>query len=607
MRSLVYDLETKNHVKYAPYTDLRVYGLLWDDGTEETFTEPFSKEEICYLQTTLGSPDIKKIGFNNCNYDDIVSYRHGIVVNEINREDGFLAAKTLWPELPAFSLKFLNWWIFGDFHWPEYELYKSTIGWKEEARFTEGPDEKLIPYNSHDLVQHRRLWDYMEPLLVGKARQAYELDKSQGKVIEQMIFKGGLHIDKVKCEKLIHVLESAVRNSQQVAKKLSGNKLQNANSGKQLGQYFTDLGYSLDLTETGEFQFDKETIEELWRLEPVAKCVKNIRKAESMLKYYRNYLSALNDPTFERTQKEGWIPTSFSIDGARTRRYTSNSRHKLNFQNPSSNAKKVQIVPPGWLGGWIDSTQVENVVHIYESKDWRRRKDYESNPEWSEYVWLCNMILGTNLGKKELDKIKSQVNELWSVYKQYKTIKLMMNFGAGARKFAQTSGFSEKEAKKLFEDIHRACPAIRSLQRKVQQEFDTRGEVYDAFGHVYRLFPDQAYKLPAYLIQGCGTGSLPKAQLRANYDTFAKYNSEAGEDVAVLCATTHDESAFRIRLDLGQVVIDQILEELMYNMTKKFEPLFDNIPLRAKLYVSTTTNENRKEVKSYAEYLKLSV
>jgi hypothetical protein len=275
----------------------------------------------------------------------------------------------------------------------------------------------------------------------------------------------------------------------------------------------------------------------------------------------------------------------------------------LNFQNPNDAARSVQILPKGWLGFWIDSTQIENIVHIYESNDIVRRKAYEADPDWSEYVWLCNEILRTNLTKKELEDIKSNQNENWSVYKQYKTIKLMLNFGAGVKKFSDVTGFGMSDAQKLFSDIHAACPAIHKLQQRVQRDLIRYGEVYDVFGHVYRGEPDMAYKVVAYLIQGCGTGSLSKAQLRANYDTLQAYNQLYTENVAVLCCTTHDETAGRIDLSIGEDQIEEMLSALMFNMTKKFESKFDNIPLRAKLYLSTTTNKGRTECESYADFI----
>lgn len=601
MRTVYYDIETDS--KYAPYANIKLCGLLWDNGEEVIYKFPLEPDEIKELRSILADPTIKKVGFNNCNYDDLVLYRHGFPVCETNRHDGFLAAKTLWPELPAFGLKFLNWYLFGDFHWPEYELEKATVGMTTEARFATGPDHLLETYNSHDLQQHKNLWLHIEPLLVDRAKAAYELDLSQGKVIEQMIFRGGLYLDRSKCEKMVCVLERAKSNALALANKISKGAV-TKNSGKQLGKYFDEIGIEMDLTESGEFKVDKDLIRQIWRNVPVAKCIKNLRKADSMLKYYKNYLRALDDTTFDHIKD--WIPVSFSISGARSRRYTSSSKYGLNFQNPSDDAKRVHRVPEGWLGFWIDATQIENIVHIYESGDLHRRHAYEADPNWSEYVWLCNMILGTNLSKKQLEKIVSEQNELWSVYKQYKTVKLMMNFGAGIKKFCEVTGFSLKDGKELFAKVHRACPAIKRLQNRVKNDFERYGEVYDSFGHVYRTSEDYAHKLVAYLIQGCGTGSLPKAQLRANYDTLQAYNNLFGNEIAVLSGTTHDETGGRIHLSIGGDNIERILEELMYNMTKRFENKFDGIPLRAKLYLSTTTAHDRIECKSYADFLEHS-
>lgn len=602
--SFYYDVETDH--QYAPYATLNLVGILWEDDREEIFQAPFSNRDQEYLQELFASEE-EKIGFNNCNFDDLVLYNHGFSVNETNRHDGFLAAKTLYPELPAFSLKFLNWWFFGDYHMPEYHLESNQLLKGAGSKFI-GADDKLLKiYNRHDLFQHKNLWKKCleDGILTDENhRRAYLLDLSNGKPLEEMIFKGGLYVDRPRTEYLIQNLEKAMARNSFRVEIITKGRVQNANSNKQLGKYFDEEGIELELTEKGAFKVDKELLEDLWRLHPVAKCVRNVRKINAQLKYYKNYIRALDDKSFHASKGENYIPVSFSISGARTRRYTSSSKYGLNFQNSSDVAKKVLIVPPGWIAWWLDETQIENVVHIYESNDIARRKAYEADPEWSEYVWLCNKILGRNLSKKELDSIQSKVNPLWSVYKQYKTVKLMMNFGAGVRKFASVTGFPEREARGLFEDIHKACPAIKQLQNLIEEKIRRYGEVYDVFGHVYRGSPETAYKIVAYLIQGCGTGSLNKAQIRANWETGQKYNQKYGEDVALLSCTTHDEIGGYIHLErIGEKETENILTELKFNMTERFSPLFDNIPLRSKLYLSTTNAIKRKEVKSLEDYL----
>jgi hypothetical protein len=179
----------------------------------------------------------------------------------------------------------------------------------------------------------------------------------------------------------------------------------------------------------------------------------------------------------------------------------------------------------------------------------------------------------------------------------------------GVTKYCRTAKLPERAGQASYNQVHRACPAIRSLQKRVAQEITSQGYVKDVFGHIY--YSSAAHKAVAYLIQGCGTGSLPKVQLRANYDTLHQWDygcshppqgrkvwdkERAIASYGVLCGTLHDETAARISLDLNKQKIIATLQQLMFNMTKRFSPLFDNIPLRAKLYLSRTTCSEREEV-----------
>ena len=196
-----------------------------------------------------------------------------------------------------------------------------------------------------------------------------------------------------------------------------------------------------------------------------ARCTYEVRQIQSVLKYYSNYRKALYDNP--ESLRRRWIPRQLNISNAsNAAAYTSNSKYKLNFQNPNKAAKKVQIVPDGFLGIWIDSTQVENVVHIYESNDLARRLAYESDPDCNETVWLCKRILGGERSKKELDSIDSPQFPGWSIYKQFKTVKLALNFGMGLDHFCHDAGIHKNTGREAFNLIHKACPAIRNLQNR---------------------------------------------------------------------------------------------------------------------------------------------
>jgi hypothetical protein len=309
------------------------------------------------------------------------------------------------------------------------------------------------------------------------------------------------------------------------------------------------------------------------------------------------------------------IPKAYSLSAARTRRLLSSSMFGINFQNQNKNSKVVQLVPPGWLGVWIDSTQIENVVHIWASNDDDRRQAYEADVNWSEYVWLCNRVLGgKERDRKTLEGIDSPVNPAWSVYKQFKTIKLALNFGMGPDKFSATTGLTKVIAKEMFEQVHEACPAIRQLQNLIRDRLDRDNFIRDNFGHIYSGPIKEAYKVVSYLIQGMGTGSFPKAMTIANYetlhslDTFVprhfphiRHSVKELYSYGILTGTTHDECAFRLSLGLPPKVIIKVVRDCLYNMEERFSDKVGGIPLRAKIAFSITNAAKQEEMDHRAE------
>lgn len=608
---LFYDIETDD--KFAPYATLKlivaqvgVYGIPYvvrSESQQRTF------------RAMLADPTMLKFGWNNKSFDDIVLARHGYPVCEENSHDLMLACKTVAPHLASYSLKFVNWHYFADPHFPEMRLERYALKEGIDKWSVTGP--LMDEYALWDIEQTKHMFQLFWDVVIRKAHwQAYCLDISQGAPVREMEMEGGLFLNAEDLTKRIAALQNRKMYWGQEAHRLSGGRVENPNSSQQVGRYLASEGFELDLTNSGEFSVSKEELMDLLEFDdkgkvtfakdPIAQCTWETRKVNSSLKYYENYLEALHH--CEDHLRRGWIPIQVSISNARTRRYTSNSKYKLNFQNPDKEAKKVQLVPPGYLGVWIDSTQVENVVHIYESDDYLRRESYEANPDWNEYVWLCNRILGGERTKKELDSIQSPQVPHWSIYKQFKTIKLALNFGMGIAKFCKSCGVDEETGQHMFGLVHDACPAIHRLQRRVAEDLARYGHVTDAFGHIYTGSVRAAYKVVAYLIQGCGTGSLPKAQIRANYDTLRRFDGilhgqsgrrnpdHSGYKAGVMCGTCHDENSLRLRLSLGNDCILAGLQELMWNMTDRFSSRFDGIPLRAKMYLSRTTCHEAQEV-----------
>lgn len=607
-RTLYYDLEADH--EHPPYVSMSLFGILVEDeGSADhdksyIWEAPFTTEKIEEIRAILCEPGIERVSFNNLNYDDLVCANYGLTIPEEGTHDAMLAIKTCYPGLPAHGLKFLSWHLLGDPHWAEFELKQTghRFGGGEAA------SQELKDYHRYDLIQHKNIWHWIREKVKDPLHaDAYRLDMNMKFPLQEMTYEGGVLVDTKKAALTLEDLKGRYNEIQTEVQRVTEGKVKNANSNKQVGKYLVEVeDFELNFTATGEFQVKKKDLADIvgmsdeemraWRVgmespfSSVAMLAWQMKDNENLRKYVQHYHTAALG-----TNLSGWIPAAYSISRAATRRTLSKSFYKINFQNSTEAIDEFKLIPSGFLGWFIDSTQVENVVHIYESSDVSRRIAYEADEDWNEYVWLCNRILGTTKDKKELDSIKSKQVPHWSIYKLYKTIKLALNFGMGVRKFSKTLGIDEKVGRALFGDIHRACPAIKQLQDYVESTLHAQGYVQDSFGHIYTGYEEEAYKVVAYLIQGCGTGSLPKAQLRANYETLHSWSDQLRTSVGPLNSTTHDENSGLLRLDLGEEVLTTILQELMANMTTKFSPKFDGIPLRAKLYLTTTNWKDKKE------------
>lgn len=617
---IFYDIETDH--QYATYAKIKMIAAQQGFNSKPELIDRESRRRE--FRQKMKAPDVIKVAFNNKNFDDIVLNLHGIMVHPQNSHDVYLMLKTISPNLPAYSLKFAAFYFLCDPHFPEMEL--SQYMQKHKCKMHECPQPILARYNKHDVNPQtvdlfRMAWDIV---IRPEYWRPYLEDLMVGEPLFEMETEGGLYLDRTEIWKRLHSLQKQTQEWTAKALELTGGKVTNPNSSMQLGKYLTeDDNIELELTDAGNFCVKKSVLVDLKDRNPLAQAAYKIREIQGTLKYYENYLEALDDPHYHVTRGKDWIPVQYSISSASTRRFTSQSYHRINFQNPNKAAEQVQIVPEGFLFWKIDSSQVENVVHIYESGDKERQRAYEADEEWNEYVWLCNKIMGTELPKNILDEMDESTNQPtdrscskqiphWTIYKQYKTGKLGMNFGMGMAKFCKLFGLKTDIGQATFSEIHKACPAIRELQYKVGRELGQKGYVQDAFGKRYAGPVNMAYKVVAYFIQGCGTGSLPKAQIRANWESmrsFDKYMPIKGEKCGVMCATTHDDNSGRIDLRLGTDNTLQLLQKLMFNMTEKFEHKFDGLPLRAKLYLSRTTAAAAEKVsitdfnklKTYAE------
>jgi hypothetical protein len=650
---VIYDIETDS--KYPTYCRLEMISYQLGLNNQPQLVDLTSERDCNRFRRLLRSPEIFKVSYNGINFDDIVLARYGFYVEPKNRHDMILALKTIAPNLPSHSLKFISWYYFGDWHEPQRRLHEWLAhNGKKRHHYFEAPPEILGPYCKHDvrqtanafrliweIVQHPQHWTVYNEMELAMAEPLHEMVLFAGEWLDPSDIRGKIRNLQIERSKLMDEVRS-----------MSHGMIGNPGSSIQVASYLHDQDkIELELSKAGNYLAGKHELVELSSKNPIAERVLKIRDLGKVIQHYENHLDAavfegmkrkgiefvkqwIHQKKFEKNSFEASlpdaksfdfqssiskqamqgsntyesIPKGYTVSGAKTRRFQSNSQFGINFQNQNKRTKLVQLVPEGWLACWVDSRQIENIVHIWASNDSLRREAYEADVDWNEYVWLTNQVLGTEYTRKDLEEMPSLVNPTWSLYKTYKSTKLAMNFFMGPEKFAQTTGLEKEKAYKLFAQVHKACPALRSIGETLSKQAKEKGFISDPFGHIYG-YTSNVQKMVVHLIQGCGTGSVPKAMTIANYRTLHSLDSRVKHyepsvynrftkkySYGVICGTTHDECAFRISLGLPEKEIVRLVRECLYNMEEKFSPLFDGIPLRAQLAVSLTNAGEQHEL-----------
>ena len=150
---MFYDIETDS--EFAPYAKLEMIGVQYGLSGKRELVETWGERKR--FRERVASPDMIKVHFNGLNFDDLVLYRHSYPICEQNRHDLFLIAKTVAPDLPAYSLKFLSWFYFGDFHYPEMQIMEWLKKNGKESLY-QAPKELLKNYCLHDVFQTKELF-----------------------------------------------------------------------------------------------------------------------------------------------------------------------------------------------------------------------------------------------------------------------------------------------------------------------------------------------------------------------------------------------------------------------------------------------------------------
>lgn len=520
------------------------------------------------LADILADPE-RSLVFHNAKFDIKILEANGYFIGG-KVHDTYLQAKVLYEHFPSYSLDYLMYHFLGDLHVP----YSTMSDWfringygvdASDWKMEDLPAEILRDYAIKDAEGTFKLfWVLREGIRRNRLLKSYMIELGTIRPVIDME-KGGILIDRPWVKKYMADLSRKTSSLRAQAQKISGIEDLNLNSVRQMAEVMTREGVTFPRTEKGNLKFDKKTRAAMTH--PLIEIKNAVSDNQKIIKTYCENLFQATD----NSRSMAW--PNFQQSFAATRRFSSRgvagSNVKLNWQNLPEQMMRAILVPKGMAGWYFDYKGIENVLHIFFSEDKARRKAYEDDEDWSEYLWLSEKIMGKRITKEH------------PRYKGIKSTKLGMNYGLGWRKYASMNGLSLEEAKASFDQVSAACPAIKLLQDKVASQLMKQGHVRDPFGYIYHGPARMAYKVVAYMIQGCAAALMKCAIARVHEI-----------DGVTARLTIHDSIYFTTRDNKQQW---ELARQAQLAMTD-FSYLFDGLPIRVDTFRSVTTWSDKKRV-----------
>jgi len=442
--------------------------------------------------------------FHNASFDlHLMEKRLGIPVKgEIH--DTYLMAKHFRNDLPAYDLKSLSWYMFGDLYKPLTKLrewiHHHNMNGEDEIDFdmTKCPDRLVHDYCMHDVEMTAKLACWLYPKV--KENYAYQQDAELIRSNVRME-SNGIRIDVPYLERVVRLGNRRIKRNTRNATALLCITDGRKPTGKALREHLKVRG-EIRTTPTGLCQAD-DTVLRDHAISPAVRAVQRIRHDTKLVNTYaKNILSVVDD--------DGMFHPNLAQSAAITRRYKSWNMYgdngviaKGQVQNiPGGPAIRTGfIVPDGFWFLKHDLASVEarigaHAMSVFLEEDWFAEQ-YRKNDKFNIYQHVGGVCTGKAIKKSD------------SLYHPYKQGCLGIQYGISVKTFYETMvekhnlPYTYSQCEGFYSEIRKKFPVFSALQKFVANVIRKEGCIYDDFGAVYYLPPDLAYKGVNYYCQGC--------------------------------------------------------------------------------------------------------
>lgn len=441
----------------------------------------------------------------------LMEQRLGIKMNG-PLHDTYQMAKHWRNDLPAYDLKSLSWWVFGDLYHPLTRLrqwiHKANLEGEDDIEFdmTKCPDKLVHDYCYHDVRMTARLASFFYPNV--KDNYAYQQDTAVIPLNTKMEGKG-ITADVEFYKRFIKLGNRRIgRNVKQASNALDiedGRKP----TGKALREHLGKRGETRK-TPTQMVKSDDVVLRDHTDSEAV-RAVQRIRRDQKQVNTYAvNILKVVNDKSM--------FHPNLMQSGAVTRRYRSRGFYgdngmivKGNVQNfpRGPGIRSGIIVPPGFAFVKLDLASIEarlgaHAMSLFIDFDFYCER-YTKNDNFNVYLYVIeNHTTHGKVSKKD------------NIYTAYKHGILGVQYGVGLNTFHKTMvdnfnlPYTFDECADIYNTIRHECPEFSQLQRAVSSIIQKQGHVLDDFGAIYYVPESESYKGVNYYCQGCA-GNVLKA------------------------------------------------------------------------------------------------
>ena len=373
-----------------------------------------------------------------------------------------------------------------------------------------------------------------------------------------------------------------------------GGKGLNFRSHKQMTQkFYVEKSIKPEYNKKGGYVLNKDSLTRIAQQDPLAQVILNYRGANHMISsFLKPY-----DKFKARDDKGDWIlHPSFKQCGPVTGRYSCGDPSLMCVASEDTirNMTQVEYKPKRVLGprdGYLwylpDYKQIEVWVFAFLAQD---------------KVMMDILLSGRDLHGEIARQIwgsEPDFEDGFSSYrKRAKLILFCKFYGGGANKvlfLLNQEGRDLKrkyviqEAEQFIKDFEEKLPGVALYMKRVMNEVEREGVIYNPFGRMYKIDPDHSYKGTNYMIQGTSADIMKTAMLNV-YDLFQKKWKGC-----YILITLHDELILEIPFKYHS---KKLMRDIVEAMQGDFHTIINcPKPLPISMEIARDRWSNAKEVK----------